>query len=62
MQNQSKKRKQVDSDKSGGSKNEPPKKKSLTGVSVKVPVKTVSKASSKKLIAGQGKLTSFFRV
>ncbi|XP_068162965.1 PCNA-interacting partner [Antennarius striatus] len=57
-QNQkSNKRKQVDSDKLGESENEPPKKKRPN-----VPTKTFSKASSKKLIAGQGKLTSFFRV
>ncbi|XP_029318064.1 PCNA-interacting partner isoform X3 [Cottoperca gobio] len=55
------KRKQVDSDQRGGSENEPPEKKPFT--SVKMPGKNVSKASSKKkLIAGQGKLTSFFRV
>ncbi|XP_068611566.1 PCNA-interacting partner [Brachionichthys hirsutus] len=58
-QNQ-KKRKQVDSDKLGGSENEPPKKKQ-SSVPVNVPGKTVSKASTKKLIAGQLKLTSFFR-
>ncbi|XP_073336731.1 PCNA-interacting partner [Pagrus major] len=59
-QSKSNKRKQVDSDQHGGSENEPPQKKQPT---VKVPAKTVSKASSKKkLIAGQGKLTSFFRV
>ncbi|XP_059182063.1 PCNA-interacting partner [Centropristis striata] len=57
------KRKQVDSDQQGGSENEPPEKKQLTSVSVKMPGKTVGKVSSKKkLIAGQGKLTSFFRV
>ncbi|XP_049422805.1 PCNA-interacting partner [Epinephelus fuscoguttatus] len=56
------KRKQEESEQHGGSENEPPEKK-LTSVSVKVPGKNVSKASSKKkLIAGQGKLTSFFRV
>ncbi|XP_049892792.1 PCNA-interacting partner isoform X1 [Epinephelus moara] len=57
------KRKQVESEQHGGSENEPPEKKQLTSVSVKVPGKNVGKASSKKkLIAGQGKLTSFFRV
>ncbi|XP_033930878.1 PCNA-interacting partner [Pseudochaenichthys georgianus] len=57
------KRKQVDSDHHEGSENEPPEKKQLTAVSVKMPGKNVSKAlSKKKLIAGQGKLTSFFRV
>lgn len=56
------KRKQEESEQHGGSENEPPEKK-LTSVSVKVPGKNVGKASSKKkLIAGQGKLTSFFRV
>lgn len=60
MQSKSNKRKQVDSDQHGGSENEPPQKKQPA---VKMPGKTVSKASSKKkLIAGQGKLTSFFRV
>ncbi|KAF3859332.1 hypothetical protein F7725_021731, partial [Dissostichus mawsoni] len=55
------KRKQVDSDQHEGSENEPPEKKQLTAVSVKMPGKNVSKAlSKKKLIAGQGKLTSFF--
>ncbi|XP_070784808.1 PCNA-interacting partner [Enoplosus armatus] len=63
MQSKGNKRKQVDSDRHGGSENEPPQKKQPTSVSVKMPGKTVSKASSKKkLIAGQGKLTSFFRV
>ncbi|XP_070848069.1 PCNA-interacting partner [Chaetodon trifascialis] len=62
IQTQGSKRKQVDSDQRGGSENEPPQKKQPT-VSVKMSGKTVSKASSKKkLIAGQGKLTSFFRV
>ncbi|XP_036976991.1 PCNA-interacting partner [Acanthopagrus latus] len=59
-QSKSNKRKQVDSDQHGGSENEPPQKKQPA---VKMPSKTTSKASSKKkLIAGQGKLTSFFRV
>ncbi|XP_060885928.1 PCNA-interacting partner isoform X1 [Labrus mixtus] len=63
MQNKGNKRKQVDSDQQGGSENEPPQKKQPTSVSVKVPGKNVGKTSSKKkLIAGQGKLTSFFRV
>lgn len=63
MQSKGNKRKQVDSDQHGGSENEPPQKKQPASVSVKMPGKNVSKASSKKkLIAGQGKLTSFFRV
>ncbi|XP_071357885.1 PCNA-interacting partner isoform X2 [Trachinotus anak] len=65
IQGQSKgnKRKQVDCDQHGGSENQPPEKKRPTSVSVKMPGRNVSKASSKKkLIAGQGKLTSFFRV
>nr|XP_033471238.1 PCNA-interacting partner [Epinephelus lanceolatus] len=58
-----KRKQQVESEQHGGSENEPPEKKQLTSVSVKVPGKNVGKASSKKkLIAGQGKLTSFFRV
>lgn len=64
MQNKSNKRKQaVDSDPLGGSENEPPQKKQL-GVSLKMSGKTASQKapSKKKLIAGQGKLTSFFRV
>ncbi|KAI3366342.1 hypothetical protein L3Q82_000501 [Scortum barcoo] len=57
------KRKQVDCDQRGRSENEPPQKKKPAAASVKMPGKSVSKASSKKkLIAGQGKLTSFFRV
>ncbi|KAK2859167.1 hypothetical protein Q5P01_003787 [Channa striata] len=57
------KRKQVDSDKLGGLENEPAEKRRPPGVSVKMPGKSVGKASSKrKLITGQGKLTSFFRV
>uniref|UniRef100_A0A8C3ACI4 PCNA-interacting partner n=1 Tax=Cyclopterus lumpus TaxID=8103 RepID=A0A8C3ACI4_CYCLU len=57
------KRKQVDSDRRGGSENEPPQKKPPACVSVKVPGKSGGKAASKKkLIAGQGKLTGFFRV
>ncbi|MED6276113.1 hypothetical protein CHARACLAT_000067 [Characodon lateralis] len=63
MQSKGNKRKQLDSEQHGGSENEPPEKKQHTRVSVKVPGKNVCKASSKKkLIAGQGKLTSFFRV
>lgn len=62
-QSKSNKRKQVDSDQHGGSENEPPQKKQPTSTSVRMPGKTVGKApSKKKLIAGQGKLTSFFRV
>ncbi|KAM6895958.1 PCNA-interacting partner isoform 1-T2 [Lycodopsis pacificus] len=57
------KRKQVDSDRHAGSENEPPEKKRLACVTVTMRGKNVGKASSKKkLIAGQGKLTSFFRV
>ncbi|XP_047245896.1 PCNA-interacting partner isoform X2 [Girardinichthys multiradiatus] len=63
MQSKGNKRKQLDSEQHGGSENEPPEKKQHTRVSVKVPGKNVCKVSSKKkLIAGQGKLTSFFRV
>ncbi|KAK5615978.1 hypothetical protein CRENBAI_019451 [Crenichthys baileyi] len=63
MQSKGNKRKQLDSEQHGGSENEPPEKKQHTRVSVKVPGKNVCKASSKKkLIVGQGKLTSFFRV
>ncbi|XP_074481557.1 PCNA-interacting partner [Sebastes fasciatus] len=63
VQGKGNKRKQVDSDQHGGPENEPPQKKQITSVSVKMPGKNVSKASSKKkLIVGQGKLTSFFRV
>ncbi|XP_047431743.1 PCNA-interacting partner [Mugil cephalus] len=65
IQTQSKgnKRKQLESDQHGGSENEPPEKKQAPRASVKVLGKNVTKASSKKkLIAGQGKLTSFFRV
>ncbi|KAM7378395.1 hypothetical protein PAMA_013346 [Pampus argenteus] len=62
-QNKGNKRKQVDSDQHEGSENEPPEKKQPTRVPSKMPAKNVSKASSKKkLIAGQGKLTSFFRM
>ncbi|XP_026182231.1 PCNA-interacting partner isoform X2 [Mastacembelus armatus] len=62
IQSKGNKRKQVDSEQHGGSENEPPEKKRPTSVSVKMRGKNVSKASSKKLIPGQGKLTSFFRV
>ncbi|XP_070709737.1 PCNA-interacting partner [Pempheris klunzingeri] len=63
MQNKGNKRKQVTSDQHGGSENEPPQKKQPTSAAVKMPGKNVSKASSKKkLIAGQGKLTGFFRL
>uniref|UniRef100_A0A3Q4AWC2 PCNA-interacting partner n=1 Tax=Mola mola TaxID=94237 RepID=A0A3Q4AWC2_MOLML len=67
MKNKSNKRKQVDSDQHGNSENEHPQKRPSTSVSVKMPGKAVGKAvgkaaSKKKLIAGQGKLTSFFRV
>ncbi|KAA8580328.1 hypothetical protein FQN60_005863 [Etheostoma spectabile] len=60
IQRKGNKRKQVDSDQHGGSENEPPQKKLVL---VQTQGKNVSKASSKKkLIAGQGKLTSFFRL
>lgn len=60
MQNKSKKRKQADCKQQGDLENQPPQKKSVVA---KVPEKSLSKgASKKKLIAGQGKLTSFFRV
>ncbi|KAM9845550.1 PCNA-interacting partner [Aulostomus maculatus] len=62
VQSKGNKRKQVDSDQHGRSENEPPEKKQPTAVPNKMPAKRVSKASSKRLIAGQGKLTSFFRV
>uniref|UniRef100_A0A3Q4HCB7 PCNA-interacting partner n=1 Tax=Neolamprologus brichardi TaxID=32507 RepID=A0A3Q4HCB7_NEOBR len=63
MQSRGNKRKQLDIDQHGGSENEPPEKKQPTRTSVKMPGKNGSKAlSKKKLIAGQGKLTSFFRV
>uniref|UniRef100_A0A3B4Z7N3 PCNA-interacting partner n=1 Tax=Stegastes partitus TaxID=144197 RepID=A0A3B4Z7N3_9TELE len=63
MQSKGNKRKQLDADQHGGSENEPPQKKQPTRASVKLPGKNISKApSKKKLIAGQGKLTSFFRV
>ncbi|XP_028306424.1 PCNA-interacting partner isoform X2 [Gouania willdenowi] len=53
------KRKQTSKD---GAENEPPEKKRVTGASVK-PNQRLNKASSKKkLITGQGTLTSFFRV
>lgn len=56
------KRKQVDSDQQE-SENQPPQKKPPTRVPGKNVGKNISKAQSKKkLIAGQGKLTSFFRV
>ncbi|KAK7891809.1 hypothetical protein WMY93_023772 [Mugilogobius chulae] len=54
------KRKQVETDQPGGSENEPPKKKPPT--IVKNPGKPISKTANKKLIAGQGKLTNFFRL
>lgn len=60
LQNNSKKRKQADCKQQGDLENQPPQKKSI---SAKVPEKSLGKgASKKKLIAGQGKLTSFFRV
>lgn len=55
------KRKQGDLEEDGGRENEPPQKKQPGGGSVKV--RPGSKAQTKKkLIAGQGKLTSFFRL
>ncbi|XP_051807912.1 PCNA-interacting partner isoform X2 [Acanthochromis polyacanthus] len=63
MQSKGNKRKQLESDQRDGSENEPPQKKQPSSASVKMPGKNVCKApSKKKLIAGQGKLTSFFRV
>ncbi|XP_069556531.1 PCNA-interacting partner [Brachyistius frenatus] len=63
MQSEGNKRKQLDPDQHGRSENEPPEKKQPTRMSVKMPGKNVGKASGKKkLIAGQGTLTSFFRV
>ncbi|CAJ1054508.1 PREDICTED: PCNA-interacting partner [Xyrichtys novacula] len=63
IQNKGNKRKQVDSDQHGGSENEPPQKKQPVSVPAKIPGKNVGKTSNKKkLITGQGKLTSFFRV
>lgn len=54
-QRKSHKRKLGDVEQHGGCENDPPQKKR--------PVKQGSKAETKKkLIAGQGKLTSFFRV
>uniref|UniRef100_UPI003AAFA683 PCNA-interacting partner isoform X2 n=1 Tax=Centroberyx gerrardi TaxID=166262 RepID=UPI003AAFA683 len=62
-QDKGSKRKQVDADQHGELENQPPKKKPPTSIAGKMPGKNVSKApSKKKLIAGQGKLTSFFRV
>ncbi|XP_029351310.1 PCNA-interacting partner isoform X2 [Echeneis naucrates] len=62
VQNKGNKRKQVDSAPEGGSENRPPEKKRPNTVAVKMPAKSISKASKRKLIAGQGTLTSFFRV
>ncbi|XP_030575995.1 PCNA-interacting partner isoform X2 [Archocentrus centrarchus] len=63
IQSRGNKRKQLDSDQHGRSENVPPEKKQPTCVPVKMPGKSASKAlNKKKLIAGQGKLTSFFRV
>ncbi|XP_041637162.1 PCNA-interacting partner isoform X2 [Cheilinus undulatus] len=59
IQNKGNKRKQVDSEQHGGSENEPPQKKQPAKIPCKNAGKTLSK---KKLIAGQGTLTSFFRV
>lgn len=65
QQRKGNKRKQADSsDQHGGAENEPPQKKPLARVSVKMPGKRAGgkAASKKKLIAGQGTLTGFFRV
>lgn len=60
METKSRKRKQADCKEHSESQNQPPQKKSI---SAKVPEKSLCKViSKKKLIAGQGKLTSFFRV
>lgn len=60
METKSRKRKQADCKQPSDSQNQPPQKKSF---SAKGPEKSLSKGvSKKKLIAGQGKLTSFFRV
>lgn len=60
METQSRKRKQADCEQHSALENQPPQKKSI---SAKVPEKSLNKVvSRKKLIAGQGKLTSFFRV
>ncbi|XP_062339385.1 PCNA-interacting partner [Osmerus eperlanus] len=57
------KRKQVDGNEDDSSENQPPQKKPSITVSKKMPVKNAPKApGKKKLISGQGKLTSFFRV
>lgn len=56
MQSKSRKRKQADCKQQGDLQNQPPQKKT---VSAKAPKKSLSK---KRLIAGQGKLTNFFRV
>ncbi|XP_026217240.1 PCNA-interacting partner [Anabas testudineus] len=61
MQSKCNKRKQADSEQHGGSENQPPEKK--RPISVKMSGNGTSRAAGKKkLIAGQGKLTSFFRV
>uniref|UniRef100_A0AAV2IZB6 PCNA-interacting partner n=1 Tax=Knipowitschia caucasica TaxID=637954 RepID=A0AAV2IZB6_KNICA len=54
------KRKRVETDQPGGSENKPPNEKPPTAV--KKPGKAISKNTNKKLIAGQGKLTNFFRL
>lgn len=60
MEAKSRKRKQADCKEQSDLQNQPPQKKSI---SAKVPEKSLSKGvNKKKLIAGQGKLTSFFRV
>lgn len=60
MEAKSKKRKLVDCKQQSDLQNQPPQKRIISS---KVPEKSLGKgASKKKLIAGQGKLTSFFRV
>ena len=58
------KRKQVDVDQDSAAENQPPTKKCPPGVPGKIPAKNLTNKgqSKKKLISGQGKLTSFFRL
>lgn len=60
MQTKSNKRKKLDRSKHDGSENEPPEKKQQIQASAKGAGRNVTKKT--KLLAGQGKLTSFFRV
>lgn len=60
MQTKSNKRKQLDRSQHDGSENEPPEKKQQIQASAKGAGRNVTKKT--KLLAGQGKLTSFFRV